>query len=189
VISALPTWFKGTLYRSRLEASWAQFFDENGFEFQYEPQGFLCSSKYYLCDFLVKLFRHEWCWVEVKPTMDFDRSKVIDFTASICHLPEDCGYPSSGLFVFVGKPSNHTVISLISGRSGDCPEDGWPTEWPNCSKEVIGTIGPWSFIWCPECCKYRFYQFSPCKCGVSLKALAPPKTLEVKRLFCVEVPA
>ncbi len=36
-IVAHPTWFKGVLFRSRLEARWAAFFELAGWKWEYEP--------------------------------------------------------------------------------------------------------------------------------------------------------
>lgn len=79
-IKAIETEYKGYRFRSRLEARWAVFFDANGIEWQYEPEGFvldlgnwyanppagvsLSGSQAYLPDFYlpqVKMF------AEVKP--------------------------------------------------------------------------------------------------------------------------
>lgn len=39
-MKAIETMYAGTLFRSRLEARWAVFFDELNIEWQYEPEGF-----------------------------------------------------------------------------------------------------------------------------------------------------
>lgn len=36
-IKAHPTWYRGVLFRSRLEARWAAFFDLAGWKWEYEP--------------------------------------------------------------------------------------------------------------------------------------------------------
>ena len=60
-IKAIPTMFQGIQMRSRLEARWAAFFTECGWEWTYEPFDFdgWCP------DFLLKL--HRPIFVEVKP--------------------------------------------------------------------------------------------------------------------------
>lgn len=69
---ALPTHFKGVLYRSRTEARWACFFDTLGIEFQYEPQGWrIDSTTNYLPDFFLPRVH---TWAEVKPT-DFSQEE------------------------------------------------------------------------------------------------------------------
>lgn len=48
---AIETTYKGTTYRSRLEARWACFFDAIGWRYVYEPEGFECAGDTYLPDF------------------------------------------------------------------------------------------------------------------------------------------
>jgi hypothetical protein len=69
-IAAHPTMYKGVLFRSRLEARWAAFFDLAGWNWQYEPIDF----KGWTPDFLVSFpCVHSECsdghelYVEVKP--------------------------------------------------------------------------------------------------------------------------
>ena len=52
VIKPIETRYKGYLFRSRLEARWAVFFDALGIRFEYEPEGFdLGGGDWYLPDF------------------------------------------------------------------------------------------------------------------------------------------
>ena len=54
-IKALPAYYNGIKFRSRLEARWAIFFDELGLTWEYEPEGFeLENNCKYLPDFLIK---------------------------------------------------------------------------------------------------------------------------------------
>lgn len=46
----IPTWYDGTLYRSRGEARWAVYFDSIGWEWVYEP----VDGDGYIPDFLIK---------------------------------------------------------------------------------------------------------------------------------------
>ena len=53
-IHAIQTEYKGYLFRSRLEARWAVFFDACGIEWEYEPEGYdLGDGVLYLPDFLL----------------------------------------------------------------------------------------------------------------------------------------
>ncbi len=61
-ILAIPARYNGTLFRSRLEATWAAFFDELGWAWDYEPLDFSGWTP----DFLLKFQRPT--LVEVKPT-------------------------------------------------------------------------------------------------------------------------
>ena len=51
-MKAIETRYKGTMFRSRLEARWAMFFDKIGFNYIYEPEGYvLADGTKYLPDF------------------------------------------------------------------------------------------------------------------------------------------
>jgi hypothetical protein len=64
-IAAIPTEYKGRVYRSRLEARWAAFFDRLELEFEYEPFDLGKWSP----DFLLRDIS---TLVEVKPLTAFD---------------------------------------------------------------------------------------------------------------------
>lgn len=65
MIRAIDTRFAGRLFRSRLEARWAVFFDSFGLRYEYEPEGFtLRGGIKYLPDFYLPQIR---MWAEVKP--------------------------------------------------------------------------------------------------------------------------
>jgi hypothetical protein len=67
-IKAKRTLYKNIMFKSRLEAKWAIFFDELGIKWQYEPEysdvecG--CFRIYYKPDFFLPDYE---LWVEVKP--------------------------------------------------------------------------------------------------------------------------
>jgi hypothetical protein len=68
MIKPIQTRYAGYLFRSRLEARWAVFFDALKLKWEYEPEGFeLPSGKRYLPDFRIML-RHGPLWVEIKPS-------------------------------------------------------------------------------------------------------------------------
>lgn len=63
-LKAIETEYKGYLFRSRLEARWAVFFDAMGIKWEYEPEGIVLSDgAYYLPDFYLSDFH---CYFEVK---------------------------------------------------------------------------------------------------------------------------
>lgn len=64
---AIETEYAGHLFRSRLEARWAVFFDQLGIRWQYEAQGYEFAGYRYLPDFLLPDDR---CYVEVKGDAD-----------------------------------------------------------------------------------------------------------------------
>lgn len=64
IIKAVETVYKGYLFRSRLEARWAVFFDALGIQWEYEPEGLVLSDgSSYLPDFYLISFN---CYFEVK---------------------------------------------------------------------------------------------------------------------------
>lgn len=63
-MKVISTEYKGYLFRSRLEARWAVFFDYMGIRYEYEPEGIVLSDgTYYLPDFYLPEFH---CYFEVK---------------------------------------------------------------------------------------------------------------------------
>ena len=67
-MQAIQTEYMGYLFRSRLEARWAVFFDLLGLDWQYEVEGFdLGEAGYYLPDFKVTSPAGAIFWYEVKP--------------------------------------------------------------------------------------------------------------------------
>ena len=59
-IKAIETRYKGYLFRSRLEARWAVFFDALGIKWEYEPEGVvLPDGTRYLPDFVAPTLQLE----------------------------------------------------------------------------------------------------------------------------------
>lgn len=73
-IPARPTTYKGIRMRSRLEASVAQWMDDNGWQWAYEPRAYAGSGGQYLPDFEIlaidgiDIFRPY--FLEVRPTLE-----------------------------------------------------------------------------------------------------------------------
>jgi hypothetical protein len=65
-IQAIPTSYAGCLFRSRIEARWAVFFDHLGIRWEHEPEGFETSAGRYLPDFRIRTVGRSQ-WFEVKP--------------------------------------------------------------------------------------------------------------------------
>src|SRR5260221_7532954 len=69
IMKAIETRYDGYLFRSRLEARWAVFFNELHIKYEYEKEGFeLSNGQWYLPDFLLP---NEELWVEIKPTRNY----------------------------------------------------------------------------------------------------------------------
>lgn len=67
-MTAIPTKYNGTQFRSRLEARWAAFFDLIGLEWEYEP----LDLSGYIPDFILpNLFGSHVALVEVKPIVSW----------------------------------------------------------------------------------------------------------------------
>jgi hypothetical protein len=64
-MKVIQTRWKGTSYRSRLEARWAVVFDFMGWSYIYEPEGFEHCGEVYLPDFWIEDWK---AYVAVKPT-------------------------------------------------------------------------------------------------------------------------
>lgn len=85
-----PTTYNGIRFRSRLEADFARWFDENGMLWSYEAEGYrLANGLSYLPDFFLPAQR---AWFECKGVMlDEDEAKILQ----LAH--------ESNLDVFVGS--------------------------------------------------------------------------------------
>ena len=96
-IKALPSFYAGVKFRSRLEARWARYFDIIGLEWQYEPEGYELPSGNYCPDFLCKDGVYEF-FVEVKP----NESGKNDVEQKLIDLSR---MTSNWVFCVVGIPS------------------------------------------------------------------------------------
>jgi len=98
---AIDTQYKGHLFRSRLEARWAVYFDAINVNWTYESEGYeLSNGQRYLPDFY---FPDYGFYGEVKPNeamADFSRMEqfVIDINKPIVIL---AGLPKSGPFKLI----------------------------------------------------------------------------------------
>jgi len=63
MIKAINTKYDGNLFRSRLEARWAVFFNQLGINYEYEKEGYVVNGKWYLPDFYLP--QNRW-FIEVK---------------------------------------------------------------------------------------------------------------------------
>lgn len=73
-MNAIQTAYNGYMFRSRLEARWAVFFDAAGIPYIYEPEGIqFKDGERYLPDFYLPWFN---AYVEIKPqTIEFEEEK------------------------------------------------------------------------------------------------------------------
>lgn len=140
-MKAIPTNFNETLYRSRLEAKWAMFFEDIGVETFYEP---LDIGHGYVPDFFLHgLFFNDMCIAEIKPiTPNEDYIK---------HLQKVRIPGKSDFLIFVGNPSFEQVDGVhIYGSNGNYVEKGFRlTTCERCGYYAIDGSG-WGAI-C-NCC-------------------------------------
>lgn len=96
-IRPIQTSYAGCLFRSRLEARWAVFFDALGIEWEYEPEGFETTAGNYLPDFRIQLYFPfpAWTWFEVKPDEAPDDPRHAAFVAAGNYLTIARGIPRS----------------------------------------------------------------------------------------------
>ncbi len=64
MLNPIETVYSGHLFRSRLEARWAVFFDALGIRYEYEAEGYDLNGTWYLPDFWLP---EVGCYVEIKP--------------------------------------------------------------------------------------------------------------------------
>lgn len=106
-IAAIPTEYMGTIFRSRLEARWAVFFDFMGIKWEYEPQCF--EKEYervikYLPDFYLPEFD---CWAEVKGTQN---NLNADWDSKMKHILD---YHPSPIHNSVGSDKGFIILGSI----------------------------------------------------------------------------
>ncbi len=83
-IQAHPTWYADVLFRSRLEATWAAFFDLCGWSWEYEPLDLVGWTPDFRITLLSLISKNQIVLAEVKPYYTLD-----DFTNHVClnHQP------------------------------------------------------------------------------------------------------
>jgi hypothetical protein len=80
-INAVPTIYRGTRFRSTLEADWAATFDSMGWYWQYEPEAVrLRSGEFYRPDFYLPATR---VWCEVKGPHNERLDKAIELQETL----------------------------------------------------------------------------------------------------------
>lgn len=81
-ITAVPTVYRGTLFRSTLEADWAATFDALGWYWQYEPAAVkLLNGEYYRPDFCLPGQR-VWCEVKGPHNERLEKAELLQATLS-----------------------------------------------------------------------------------------------------------
>lgn len=136
-IKPIPTRYAATIFKSRLEARWAVFFDGMGIKWRYEYEGYNVNGKYYLPDFYLPEVKGEHyepvgVFCEVKPLVDAADERIFE-------LAKLTGRKT---VLLVGEPSeNFESIPGLWGyeaaRAGECWDNGH--DFAICNK--TGDIG------------------------------------------------
>lgn len=87
------TKYKGTNFRSRLEARWAIYFDTLGIKWEYEPKNHTAPGLYYNVDFWLPV---QEAYAEVKPTEPTQEEWT--------KLNQLCDYNKRTGIMLIGKP-------------------------------------------------------------------------------------
>ncbi len=138
-ITALPTTYRGTTFRSRLEARWAVFFDTLGIRWEYEPEGFALPSGNYLPDFRLPGLD---MFVEVKPARvdDLRHGELVDATGM--HLAILCGPVESPPWLGGSNaPYDGHYIWRASGDNGEGGICSWDLMHTFALCDVCSAIG------------------------------------------------
>lgn len=111
-ITAVPTLYRGTAFRSTLEADWAATFDTMGWWWQYEPAAVrLRSGELYRPDFYLPATR---VWCEVKGPHNERLDKAIELQATLSYDAYDW---ESDLVVIL-RPPGPGDVAVWHGTSG-----------------------------------------------------------------------
>jgi hypothetical protein len=142
-IKAHPTRYKGVLFRSRLEAQWAAFFDLCRWRWKYEP----IDLEGWTPDFYLEIpCNHSSCapdpchrlYVEVKPAFDlYELRKAVSDAMRRMDRYND---PSPAMF---GIAPDITDWEMCHGEGGGCfSVKGWKANWRELWVEA-GNITQW----------------------------------------------
>lgn len=121
-LHAIQTEYSGYLFRSRLEARWAVFFDALKLHWEYEPEGFeLGKGVRYLPDFRITHPCYVPFYVEVKPAKlaltKKESSKLWKFIELIANDEQDGGF-----LIVRGDPLE--ADAFLGGRFGGVKKSG-----------------------------------------------------------------
>lgn len=107
-IKPIDTEYKGYLFRSRLEARYAVMFDELGWTWEYEKEGYELKSGRYLPDFW---FPDIECFAEIKPEgiiLNRDIERIVELSYN---------FP---VILFEGAPESRSYLYFYEGHQTEC---------------------------------------------------------------------
>ena len=130
-VTALPTMYRGTRYRSRLEARVAAAFDAAPIPYQYEPEGLQIGDVYYLPDFRLTAAN---VWVEVKPTWEAVKAETKAQALAAARQPTVYLFPRRDHLL---SDRDYLVMMAAGGQPSRFTSVAW-TRCPSCN-----VITPW----------------------------------------------
>lgn len=148
-IEAKPTEYAGVLFRSKLEATWARFFDVIQLDWEYEP----CQIAGWIPDFLLD----GWWLAEVKPMQLVEGSEVLrtPFAKAVRSFDTVLlgDKPTAALGLVVrrieggGVYSRHLLVNIEEGPAQLHPVPRWPTGFdcplPQIWRGVVESAETW----------------------------------------------
>ena len=138
-MKAIPTEYNGYLFRSKLEAQWAVFFDALSIRYEYEPEGFeMSDGTKYLPDFYLPDVNNG-VFIEVKGSMDAKDYHKVEMFWKEGDRP---------LYVLGGLPSRSDL--------DESDVYGYVERYESCFEYSGGGRGwdwPYMFCVCPACGK------------------------------------
>lgn len=160
-IAAIPTTYRDINFRSRLEARWAAFFDEIGWQYTYEP----FDAEGYIPDFLI---HGEWpLLVEVKPAVT-----LADYQAPINKMIEGVYHDWQHDVLIVGADplpkrfsglavgDNHPFAGLLGDRYTECSEHRrfCISDQDTCKQEPVWHFDAGNWFCCEICKEAAVYN-------------------------------
>lgn len=119
-IKPIETRYKGRLFRSRLEARWAVWFDVLGVTWEYEKEGFDVNGRWYLPDFWLPTWNR---WVEIKPHTPLS-DESINLLAGVSDFAKTVS------FIFHGEPWIGEFGMVVIHPENDLETEEWSNGWP-----------------------------------------------------------
>ncbi|MFJ6073659.1 hypothetical protein ACIQFU_22930 [Streptomyces sp. NPDC093065] len=160
-IEAVPTIYRGTTFRSRLEADWAATLDANHISWEYEPETLtLPSGAVYIPDFWLPELG---TWIEAKGPNIPRVEKAVELAQTrACHCTEGCTcrWPGGEL--------------VLLGRQQLPPDPTHPGRRPSCGYANWETPhGPSAYYAaCPRCFRSQWITLRrPWRCRVCQHSL------------------
>lgn len=131
-IKAIQTKYKGRLFRSRLEARWAVFFDKAKIEWQYEPEGYDLDGMWYLPDFYSPSAES---FFEIKPIKPNEREIEVGNRLE--------AVTGKDYFILVGEPKPSIIpeLGITAVEVFSLSGHGWICQCRRCEGVCLVTAG------------------------------------------------